>query len=171
MAESSSLAVASNRMNCIQVGCKNFAMHRGFCPTCYEMRKAQLRGSGGQEAFRVKVLDHDSKNLEKERIEPRSFGGRGFPAHLDISTVAGFNGWAVLDENCKEIAECETAPRTFYVRMGGSNDVVELDATDPIGLHGDTVEGSYFRVVEFTKEVPCMNLDGVTTPRTPPMCD
>jgi len=135
------------------------------------MRIAQLRGSGGQEAFRVKVLDHDSKHEEKERIEPRSFGGRGFPAHLVISTVVGLNGWAVLDENCKEIAECETVPRTFYVRMGGSNDVVELDATDPIGLHGDTVEGSYFRVVEFTKEVPCMNLDEVTTPRTPPMCD
>jgi len=135
------------------------------------VRKAQLRGSGEQEAFRVKVLNHDSKNEEKERIEPRNFGGRGFPGHLVISTVVGLNGWAVLDENCKEIAECETAPRTFYVRMGRSNDVVELDATDPIGLHGDTVEGSYFRVVKFTKEVACMNLDGVRTPRTPPMCD
>jgi len=146
-------------------------MHRGFCPTCYEVRKAQLRGSHGQEAFRVKVLDHDSKNLEKERIEPTSFGGRGCPAHLDISTVAGFTGWAVFDENCKVLAECQTAPHTFYARIGGSNDVVELDATDPIGLHGNTVEGSCVRVVEFTKEVPRISLDGMSTPPTPPMRD
>jgi len=146
-------------------------MNRGFCLTCYEVRKAQLTGSYGQEAFRVRVLDHDSKNQEKERIEPRSLGGRGFPAHLEVGTVAGFVGWAVLDEDCKAVAECKTAPRTFYVRIGGSNNVVELDANDPIGLHGDTVEGSCFRVVEFTKEVPCISLDGVDTPPTPPMCD
>ena len=144
------------------------AMNRGFCPTCYEARRAWLRG---REAFRVRVLNHDSKNLEKERIEPRSLGGKGFPAHMDVSTVAGFTDWVVLDADDTPVAKCETAPRTFYGCIGGSNNVVELDANDPIGLLGVTVEGSCSCFVEFPKEVPCDDLEGVTTPPTPPMPD
>jgi len=44
---------------------------------------------------------------------------------------------------------------------------------DAVKLVDDLQQGfmSTGTVVEFTKEVPCINLDGMSTPPTPPMCD
>ena len=115
----------------------------------------------------MRVLSHALKNLE--RIEPRSLGGKGFPLHMDVSTVAGFLEWAVLDAGGTLVAACDTAPRTFYEYRGGSNNMVELDIYDPIRLLGAIVEGSCLSIVEFTKEMPCADLAGVNTPPTQPM--